>query len=119
MPTQQDIQSILPLTEATFFIMLSLSSGPAHGYAIMKDVSALSDRRVVLSTGTLYGVLKRLLRDRWIRRVEDASGTEDSGRPRKLYVLTDLGRRILEAEAERLRSLVRATQQLRSSRERV
>ena len=51
-----------PLTEATYFIMLSLSREPRHGYAIMKDVQSLSEDRVILSTGTLYGALKRLLK---------------------------------------------------------
>ena len=118
MTTQRDIQANLPLTEATFLIMLSLSSGAKHGYAIMKEVTTVSDRRVVLSTGTLYGALKRLLRDGWIRRVEDPAGPEETSRPRKAYTLTDLGRRILEAEAERLRTLVEAARPLRPARER-
>ena len=115
MPSQQDIQSILPLTEATFFIMLSLSSGPAHGYAIMKDVAALSDRRVVLSTGTLYGALGRLLDEGLIERVpsgEDAS----AGRPRKAYVLTKHGHRVLEMEMTWMQSLV-TTARLRLAEE--
>jgi len=53
MTTQIDVQASLPLTEATYFILLGLASEPKHGYAIMKDVTALSDNRVVLSTGTL------------------------------------------------------------------
>lgn len=117
MATQRDIQSNLPLTEATFFIMLSLTAGPKHGYAIMKEVTILSDRRVVLSTGTLYGALKRLLGDGWIERVEDRADLEDSGRARKAYVLTNLGRRILEAEVDRLRTLVEVAQ-LRPAEER-
>jgi DNA-binding PadR family transcriptional regulator len=93
-----------PLTEATFFILLSLAPGPKHGYAIMKDTRSLSDNRVVLSTGTLYGALKRLLEQEWIRRVEDRhNGTE---RNRKAYALTNQGRRVLNAEIERLRKLV-------------
>jgi len=118
MTTQHGIQANLPLTEATFFIMLSLATGPKHGYAIMKEVTTLSDGRVVLSTGTLYGALKRLLRDRWIERVEDPIGPEETGRPRKAYTLTDLGRRILEAEAERLRGLAEAARLIRPARER-
>jgi len=115
MKIHRDIQAHLPLTEATFFIMLSLAPGRKHGYAIMKDVRALSENRVVLSTGTLYGALKRLLDNGWIRRVDDVEqapteqATDSSnrpGRPRKDYALTDLGRRILEAETERLGALV-------------
>lgn len=101
-----DVQAI-PLTEATYFIMLSLAPEPNHGYAIMKDVGRLSDNRVLLSTGTLYGALKRLLESDWIERV-DESEAKGTGRERKAYTLTRLGRRILEAEVERLGSLVTA-----------
>lgn len=110
MSTQPDIQANLPLTEATFFIMLSLTAGPKHGYAIMKDVRVLSHNRIVLSTGTLYGALKRLLQDGWIERAQDATASEDTRRARKAYALTDLGRRILKAEVERLHTLVELAQ---------
>jgi DNA-binding PadR family transcriptional regulator len=103
-----NVQTNLPLTEATFFILLSLAPGPSHGYAILKDVQTLSDKRIVLSTGTLYGALKRLLEQGWIERVEDASSQDETGRPRKAYALTDLGRRIFSAEVARLRTLVSA-----------
>jgi DNA-binding PadR family transcriptional regulator len=100
-----------PLTEATYFIMLSLSHEPRHGYAIMKDVQTLSEERVILSTGTLYGALKRLLSQGWIERVDKEEEKRDrvgSGRIRKAYALTKLGRRILETEISRLQVLVDA-----------
>lgn len=63
----------------------------------------------------MYGALKRLLEGGWIERVGDAeqvpAGSNESGRARKAYALTDLGRRILNAEVERLRALVTAAQQ--------
>jgi DNA-binding PadR family transcriptional regulator len=105
MDTQQEVLSQLPLTEATFFILLSLSTGKKHGYLIMKDVERLSEGRVGLSTGTLYGGLARMLAQGWICRVEEE---REEGRPRKAYVLSDLGRRILAAETERLAALVAA-----------
>jgi DNA-binding PadR family transcriptional regulator len=102
-----DYQDNLPLSEAVFFILLCLSPGPKHGYAIMKDVEALSDSRVSLSTGTLYGALKRLLDGGWVRRVEDdADGT---GRERKAYALTELGKGILKAETARMQNLIALT----------
>lgn len=107
MALQTVLPTCLPLTEATFFILLSLSPGRKHGYAILKDVQALSHNRVVLSTGTLYGSLKRLLEQGWIVRVEEP-GVPNNGRGRKAYALTDLGRRVLNAETERLQTLVRA-----------
>ena len=99
-----DYQDNLPLSEAVFFILLSLAPGPKHGYAIMKDVEALSNSRVSLSTGTLYGALKRLLDGDWVRRIED--GGDGSGRERKSYALTQLGKGILEAETTRMQNLV-------------
>ena len=100
-----DIQTFLPLTEATLFILLSLAPEPKHGYAIMKDVQALSDNRVVFSTGTLYGALKRLLDQGWIKRVGDPH-EDGTARERKSYALTDRGRRVLRAEVARLQRLV-------------
>ena len=104
-PPEPDSQ--LPLTEATFYILLSLAAGSKHGYAIMKEVVALSDGRVSLSTGTLYGALKRMLESAWIERFDEPDVTQ-TGRVRKAYRLTDQGRRLLEAETARMQRLVRA-----------
>ena len=112
-----NIQLDLPLTEATFFILLSLSPEPKHGYAIMKDVQALSEGRILLSTSTLYGALKRLLEQGWIKRVRDPTANS-TARERKAYALTDQGRRILKAELARLKKLV-STAQLRAVEDQV
>ncbi len=104
-----DPQTQLPLTEATYFILLSLAPGSRHGYAIMKDVYRLSHERVVLSTGTLYTALKRLLDQGWIRRADEPDA-EPNGRQRKAYHITDLGLSILDAEIQRLEGLVGAAQ---------
>ena len=103
--TEINIQSFLPLTEATFFILVSLAPAPRHGYAILKDVEAISHGRIIFSTGTLYGALTRLLDQGWIERVE-AVETASNGRLKKAYRLTSLGRSILQAEYIRLQSLV-------------
>jgi DNA-binding PadR family transcriptional regulator len=97
-----------PLSEQTYFILLSLQSEPKHGYAITKDVQSLSQGRVILSVSTLYTTLKRLLDDGWIRLVEGASDT--SKRPRKIYELTNTGGIILHAEVKRLNALIAAAQ---------
>jgi DNA-binding PadR family transcriptional regulator len=101
-------QEYLPLTETSFFILVSLAAAPKHGYAIMKEVEAMSEARVVLATGTLYSALRRMLDDGWIERLEE--GSTVSGRERKLYQLTENGRRILEAEIIRLRKLINLPQ---------
>ena len=97
-------QEYLPLTETSFFILLCLAASPKHGYAIMKEVEAMSDKRVVLATGTLYSALRRMLDDDWIERLED--NLVSNGRERKFYQLTEHGRSILQAEIERLYKLV-------------
>ena len=95
---------MLPLREPTFFILLSLAPGKKHGYAILKDVEELSGGKLKLSTGTLYDALSRLLDQGLIKRVPDDE-PGGPGRPRKAYVLTDGGRRVLKAEAERMETL--------------
>ena len=105
---------LLPLREPTFLILLSLAPGKKHGYAILRDVDALSDGKVRLSTGTLYEALARLLSQDLIERItEDESGSEVEpgdtslrGKPRKAYRLTRAGRDLLEAETRRMQSLV-------------
>ena len=107
-----DVQTHLPLTESTFFILLTLAPGPQYGYAIMKKAAVLSNGRVQMSASTLYGAIKRLRDLDWITRSEAESGIEN-GRERKAYQLTDQGRRILNAETERLQSLVDLAQEAR------
>jgi DNA-binding PadR family transcriptional regulator len=95
----------LPLSEPVLLILLSLAAQPRHGYAILKDVEEMSDGRVALSTGTLYGALRRLLEERWIERFAEAE--EDSSRGRQAYRLTVVGRRHLQLEIGRMKHLTR------------
>jgi len=103
-------ESTSNLTEATFFILLSLSPAPKHGYAIMKEVKVLSEERIALSTGTLYGALKRLLDQGWIVRLDDAD-PKGNARDRKVYKLSQHGRRVLRDEIARLNKLLNAANQ--------
>jgi DNA-binding PadR family transcriptional regulator len=93
----------LPLTEPVLLILLSLAGQPRHGYSILKDVEQMSDGRVVLSTGTLYGALRRLLDEEWIERIKE----QDSSRGRQAYRLTTSGRRNLQLEVGRMKQLTR------------
>ncbi len=85
-------------------ILLSLAEEPRHGYSILKDVEELSQGRVRLSTGTLYGALRRLLDDRWIQRFAE----DDAPRDRQAYRLTAKGRQVLTEEVARMKVLTRA-----------
>ena len=95
------------LTDQAFFILLSLTPGRKHGYAILKDIEELSAGAIRLSTSTLYGALGRLQDQALIKRISvDEPENSSPGLPRKFYALTELGRRVLEAETERLHALV-------------
>src|SRR6185437_229162 len=104
----RDPAAALPLTPALFHVLLSLVDGPRHGYAIMKEVAERTEGKVELGTGTLYGIVKRLLADGWIK--ESALGSDDR---RRTYRLTPFGRRVALAEAERLQDLVLSARQKR------
>ncbi|MBO0724170.1 MAG: helix-turn-helix transcriptional regulator [Blastocatellia bacterium] len=92
-----------PLTEPVLLILMSLAEEPRHGYALIKDIETLSNGRVRLSTGTLYGALRRLLKDQWIARFEQ----EDKSREKQAYKLTPMGRKQLEMELDRMKRLTR------------
>ena len=87
------------LTEATYYILLSLCS-PRHGYGIMQQTEELSDGRVRLAAGTLYGALNTLCDKGWIMLK-----TVDDDNRRKEYLLTDKGRDVLVHEVKRLKEL--------------
>jgi DNA-binding PadR family transcriptional regulator len=93
----------LPMTEPVLLILLSLADRPRHGYAILQDTEKMSDGRVRLSTGTLYGALRRLLDEGWIARFQE----EDNSRGKQAYRLTSLGQRNLQQEVNRLKHLTR------------
>jgi len=93
-----------PLSEPVLLILLSLADTPRHGYALLKDIETLSRGRVRLSTGTLYGALRRLLEDRWIERFAQ----EDRSREKQAYRLTTAGRAQLDGELDRMKQLTRA-----------
>jgi DNA-binding PadR family transcriptional regulator len=98
------VEKAKPLSEAVVLILASLALEPRHGYALLSDVEKLSGGRVSLSTGTLYGAIRRLLEDEWIERFEQ----EDTSRDKQAYRLTKKGRRQLESEIVRLRHLAHA-----------
>jgi DNA-binding PadR family transcriptional regulator len=94
--TTRDPETLLPLTPAMFHVLVALADEPTHGYAIMKGVEQTTSGAVRLSTGTLYGIIKRLLSDGLIK--ERASKHDR----RRLYELTPFGREVALAEASRL-----------------
>jgi DNA-binding PadR family transcriptional regulator len=96
---RRDPTSLLPLTPAMFYVLVALADGQTHGYAILKEVEQLTSGAVRLSTGTLYGIIKRLLADSLIR---EAALTAKDDERRRSYELTAFGREVARAEAARL-----------------
>jgi PadR family transcriptional regulator, regulatory protein PadR len=93
------------VTEQALFILASLAEGELHGYGIARDVEELSDGRVKLTAGTLYGALNRLADEGLIAQTREQ---EVGGRRRRYYRLTSVGRTALEAETARLRATAAA-----------
>ncbi len=96
------------MTNAAFYVLLSLADQELHGYAIMREVELQSAGSVKLGPGTLYGVLQRMLEDGWINEHEPRPG--DPGERRRFYRITPEGRRFLKSEASRLQQMVRMAQ---------
>jgi DNA-binding MarR family transcriptional regulator len=98
-------EDVLPLTPAVFHILLALYDSPKHGYAIMQEVKTVSSGTIAMGPGTLYGSIKRMLRDGLIEEAHELSDGE-----RRFYRLTSFGQTATEAESRRLAGLVRAAQ---------
>ena len=85
-----------------FQILLSLAGGELHGSAVMEEVLARTDGEMKLWPATLYGSLRDLEERGWIQEAEPPEGSPVEGGRRRFYGLTDAGRAMLAAEAERL-----------------
>lgn len=95
-----------PLTPAMFNVLLTLVDRDQHGYAILKEVAENTAREVQLSTGTLYGIIKRLLTAGLIVELRDRPAAEDDDQRRRYYRLTPAGREVALAEARRMEKLI-------------
>ena len=102
---KEDLRSFLPLSPATLHILLGLAGEPRHGYGIMQDVARQSNGQYKLGPGTLYDNLQKLMGQGLVEEVRMKIAGDDPRR--RYYGLTDLGRRVLEADIERLKNVVR------------
>ncbi len=100
-----NLNRLLPLTETTFYIMLSLIK-PSHGYVIMQTVEQLSENKVKVAAGTLYGAIENLLKQKLIKEVDS------DDKRRRVYVLTADGLQVLKLEVERLKHLIKISSKL-------
>src|ERR1700677_3810739 len=111
---EMDADSFLPLKSQWFHIMLSLAGEEQHGYGIMQEVLERTAGKVRLWPATLYGSLKRLIEAELIEESDERPAPELDDARRRYYRLTALGRRVLDAECERLQELVRSIQMKQS-----
>lgn len=100
-------EAFLPLPSATLHILVALTTGEKHGYAVMQDVESLSDGAVRMGPGTLYGSIKRMLADGLIEETAERPDPELDDQRRRYYRLTGLGERVCASELRRLEALVR------------
>ena len=112
----RDPHALLPLTPAMFHVLVAISDGDTHGYAILKQVADHTDGKVRLSTGTLYGIIKRLLAEGLAEEPKRRPAAEDDDERRRYYRLTDFGRKVVAAETARLESMVSAARATRAFR---
>ena len=112
--TEAQVQSLIPLKTQWFHIMLSLAGEEQHGYGIMQEVLQRTTGKVRLWPATLYGSIKRMIEVELIEESNERPAPEEDDARRRYYRLTELGRRVLDAECERLQELVRAIQTKRA-----
>lgn len=98
------------MTALDFQVLSLLVEGPCHGYGIVQAAEKRYPDQPVLEIGSLYRIIGRMLDDGLIEEVEKPAGVPESGRKRRFYSATELGRSVLGAEADRLRSLLAAAE---------
>jgi DNA-binding PadR family transcriptional regulator len=108
--TKVNLHAFLPLKTQWFHIMLSLAGEEQHGYGIMQEVLERTTGKVHLWPATLYGSIKRMIEADLIEESNARPAPELDDARRRYYRLTRLGRRVLDAECERLQELVRTIQ---------
>jgi DNA-binding PadR family transcriptional regulator len=99
-------EDIPPLTPAVFHVLLALTGGDRHGYAILKDIQQRTSGHMKMQAGTLYGTLQRLLDLGWVDEIDPPDDEADARR--RYYRLNREGRTAIEADVQRMNTLVKA-----------
>ena len=110
MTKPRSLNDVLPLTPTVFHVLVALASGPRHGYAVAQEVEELTEGRIVMGPGTLYGSLQRMQDAGLIEETDNpGDGGLHAGR-RRYYGMTPLGSEALQAESDRLMRAVSVAQ---------
>ena len=102
-----EIQDLLPLPEATFYILMAVAEDDRHGYAIIQEVATRTNGMLKLSPGTLYRSIQRMLEQGLIQETADRPAPELDDERRRYYRITSFGRTVARAETRRLAQLVK------------
>ena len=100
-----------PLTPIAFQVLLAVSDKPRHGYGIMKEIERMTKGKLLISAGTLYNSIKRLLRDMLIKVVDEELAETSDARRTRYYRITTLGQQTLEVALRRLEETARVAKQ--------
>lgn len=98
-------EDLLPLSVPVFQVLISLTERDLHGYGIIGDIRDRTAREVELSTSTLYGAIKRMMRDGLIEQSDMRPTPESDDARRRYYRITDFGREVAQREARRIERL--------------
>lgn len=102
MSSHEDLDQVLLLSPVAFHMLVALAGGPRHGYGLAREVEELTEGRIVMGPGTLYGSLQRLTGAKLIREAENPGEEGLHAKRRRYYRLTPLGSAALDAESSRL-----------------
>lgn len=105
--SDSSIQALLPLPLAVFHMLLALSEGERHGYALKREILRRTNGKLNLGSGALYGSISRMLDQGFIEESDERPDPHLDDQRRRYYRITPLGRRMAQAEAVRLQRLVR------------
>jgi DNA-binding PadR family transcriptional regulator len=104
--TETRLGRLLPLPPAMFQMLLALARGERHGYALKREILERTNGRVNLGSGALYGSISRMLDEGLIEESEERPDPHLDDSRRRYYRITCFGRRVAQAEADRMRELV-------------
>jgi DNA-binding PadR family transcriptional regulator len=108
---QSSVEALLPLPLPVFHMLLGLSEGERHGYALKREILQRTGGKLSLGSGALYGSINKMLEQGLIEESEERPDSHLDDERRRYYRITALGRRVAQAEAVRLRQLVRLAEE--------
>jgi DNA-binding PadR family transcriptional regulator len=100
------VDELLPLSLPVFHMLLSLTEGERHGYALKREILQRTDKRINLGSGALYGAINKMLEQELIVESDERPDPHLDDERRRYYRITPLGRRVVRAEIARLRALL-------------